>query len=78
MMKRDCEAVGIEYKNSDGFVDFHANRVLFITSLCRSNIGLIMAQKLARHSAPKLTSNIYSKVSTEERAKAIGAINLME
>ena len=77
MMKRDCEAAGIDYKNTDGFVDFHANRVLFITSLCRSNIGLIMAQKLARHSDPKLTSNIYSKVSTEERAEAIGAINLI-
>ncbi|MGD9126800.1 MAG: tyrosine-type recombinase/integrase [Planctomycetia bacterium] len=78
MMQRDCEAAGIDYKTSDGFVDFHANRVLFITSLCRSNIGLVMAQKLARHSDPKLTSNIYSKVSTEERAEAIGAINLME
>ena len=29
MMKRDCEAAGIDYSNSDGFVDFHANRVLF-------------------------------------------------
>ena len=77
MMKRDCEAAGIDYKNTDGFVDFHANRVLFITSLCRSNIGLIMAQKLARHSDPKLTSNIYSKVSTQERAEAIGAIHLI-
>jgi integrase len=77
MMKRDCESAGIDYKTTDGFVDFHANRVLFITSLCRSNIGLVMAQKLARHSDPKLTSNIYSKVSTEERAEAIGAIHLI-
>ena len=35
-----------------------------------------MAQKLTRHSAPKLTSNVYSKVTTEERAEAIGAISL--
>ena len=76
MMKHDCQTAGIDYFNSDGFVDFHANRVLFITSLCRSNIGLITAQKLARHSDPKLTSNIYSKVSTEERSEAINAICL--
>ena len=35
-----------------------------------------MAQKLARHSDPKLTSNIYSKVSTNERAAAINGISL--
>ena len=76
MMQHDCEAAGIPYATSDGIADFHANRVLFITSLCRSNVNLIMAQKLARHSDPKLTSNIYSKVSTDERAAAINGISL--
>ena len=76
MMKRDCESAGLKYSTTDGFFDFHANRVLFITSLCRSNVNLIMAQKLARHSDPKLTSNVYSKVTTEERAEAINGISL--
>lgn len=76
MMKHDCEAADLKYASSDGFVDFHANRVLFITSLCRSNVGLVTAQKLARHSDPKLTANTYAKVSTEERAEAINAISL--
>ncbi len=75
MMKHDCEAAGVEYEGHEGFADFHANRVLFITSLCRSQIGLATAQKLARHSDPKLTSNVYAKVSTEERAEAINAID---
>ena len=76
MMKRDCEAAGLKYSTTDGFFDFHANRVLFITSLCRSNANLIMAQKLARHSNPKLTSIVYSKVTTEERVEAINGISL--
>ena len=76
MMKHDCAAAGIDYATTDGIADFHANRVLFITSLCRSNVNLILAQKLARHSDPKLTSNIYSKVSTDERAAAINGISL--
>lgn len=40
----------------------------------RSNVGLVTAQKLARHSDPKLTSNVYSKVSTEERSEAVNGI----
>lgn len=66
----------LKYSSSDGFVDFHANRVLFVTSLCRSNVGLVTAQKLARHSDPKLTANIYSKITTDERAAAINGISL--
>ena len=77
MMQHDCKAAGIDYKTTDGFVDFHANRVLFITSLCRNNVNLVMAQKLARHSDPKLTANVYSKVSTEERAAAVNSIQSM-
>ena len=71
-MKEREQSDFLKYATSDGVADFHANRVLFITSLCRSNVGLVMAQKLARHSDPKLTANIYSKVSTDERAAAIG------
>ena len=66
----------LKYSSSDGFVDFHANRVLFVTSLCRSNVGLVTAQKLAWHSDPKLTANIYSKITTDERAAAINGISL--
>jgi integrase len=75
MMRHDCKVAGISYSANDGFADFHANRVLFITSLCRSNVGLVTAQKLARHSDPKLTSNVYSKVSPQERAEAVGGIS---
>ena len=64
----------LKYSNSDGFADFHANRVLFVTSLCRSNVGLATAQKLARHSDPKLTANIYTKISPEDRAEAVNGI----
>jgi Phage integrase family len=75
MMKHDCKVAGIPYRTDEGYVDFHALRVLFITSLCRINVGLVTAQKLARHSDPKLTSNTYSKVSPQERAEAVGGIS---
>ncbi|MGD9127406.1 MAG: hypothetical protein PVH19_08505 [Planctomycetia bacterium] len=35
-------APGIPYATPDGVADFHANRVLFITSLCRRNVNLIL------------------------------------
>ena len=72
MMNHDCKVAGIQYKTDKGFTDFHALRVFFITSLHRNNVGLAMAQKAARHSYPKLTSNVYSKVSPQERAEAVG------
>jgi Phage integrase family len=75
MMKHDCKVSGIQYQTDEGFVDFHALRVFFITSLCRNNVGLAMAQKAARHSDPKLTSNIYAKISTGEKSEAIGSIS---
>jgi integrase-like protein len=76
MMKHDCKVSGIQYQTDEGFVDFHALRVFFITSLCRNNVGLAMAQKAARHSDPKLTSNIYAKISTGEKSEAIGSIRI--
>ena len=65
----------LRYENAKGeFADFHANRHTFITRLSRSGISLGMAQKLARHSDPRLTANRYTHLEIEETAAAISNI----
>jgi integrase len=65
----------LTYQNANGeFADFHANRHTFITRLSRSGIALGIAQKLARHSDPRLTANRYTHLEIEEKAAAISTI----
>ncbi len=75
MMRTDCEAAGVPYCDEDGlFADFHANRHTFITNLGRSGVPLGTGQKLARHSDPKLTSNIYTHLAIHDKAAGIDAL----
>jgi len=62
-----CDANGL-------FADFHANRHTFITKLGRSGVSLMTAQKLARHSDPRLTANVYNHLEEDEKATAIGKL----
>ena len=74
-MQEDLRRAGIPYQDEDGlFADFHANRHTFITNLGRAGIPLATAQKLARHSDPKLTSNVYTHLELSDKAKAIGSL----
>ncbi len=62
----------LKYENSKGeFADFHANRHTFITNLSKAGISLAVAQKLARHSDPRLTANRYTHLDIDEKASAI-------
>ena len=75
MMKLDLERAGIPYRNEEGlFADFHANRHTFISNLSRAGVSLVTAQKLARHSDPKLTANRYTHLGLETEAAAIGSL----
>ena len=57
MMREDLTQAGMPYQDEDGlFADFHANRHTFISNLGRAGVPLATAQKLARHSDPKLTA----------------------
>ena len=63
----------LTYRNENGlYADFHANRHTFISRLGRSGLSMMTAQKLARHSDPRLTSNVYDHLQDEEKAAAIG------
>ncbi len=65
----------LKYQNEAGlFADFHANRHTFISNLCRAGISLTVAQKLARHSDPRLTANRYTHLELDDQAAAISAL----
>lgn len=62
----------LTYQNSAGdFADFHANRHTFISLLGREGVPLAVAQKLARHSDPRLTANTYTHLEMRDKEKAI-------
>ncbi len=52
-------------------VDFHALRTTYITLLVKGGASVKVAQELARHSDPKLTMNIYSKLGIHDLAGAL-------
>jgi integrase len=72
MMQSDLKAAGIPYCDEAGlYADFHSNRHTFISNLGRAGVPITMAQKLARHSTPALTANVYTHLGMTEKADAI-------
>jgi len=62
-------------KRHDGAVlDFHALRVTFITNLARAGVPMAKAVRLARHSDPKLTMAIYTKLGETDDAEALNML----
>jgi integrase len=67
MVREDLAAAGVAYQDAAGRVfDFHALRGQFITSLARSGVNLVGAQRLARHSTPDLTANVYTHLDMDD------------
>jgi integrase len=58
MLRADLRAAGIEPVVDGKVIDLHALRTTFITNLSLGGVPLAVAQKLARHSDPRLTSNV--------------------
>lgn len=71
MLRVDLEAAGIPYDNELGRCDFHSLRHTFASMLNEANVPMMTAQKLLRHSDPKLTANIYTHVLVDTKAKAL-------
>jgi integrase len=72
MVRLDLERAGLPYVDEDGaFADFHAHRHMFISNLGKAGVPLATAQKLARHSDPKLTANIYTHLGISDKAAAV-------
>lgn len=79
MLKVDLAAAGIAYKDKNGEVaDFHSHRHTMESLLCNSGVPLVTAQKLMRHSDPKLTANIYTHAAVEDKAEALAKLPEIE
>jgi len=78
MLRADLEAAQIPFADDAGRVfDFHALRGQFISELGRSGVPLQTAQKLARHSDPRLTANHYTHLSVSDLAAAVERIQTL-
>jgi integrase/recombinase XerD len=71
MIANDLKDAGIEAAKDGRRVDFHALRTTTVTALALSGVPLAVAQKIARHSTPTLTANVYAVVGVDELQKAV-------
>jgi integrase/recombinase XerC len=74
MLRADLKAAGIAAVADGKVIDVHALRVSFVTQLATSGVPLAVAQKLARHSDPRLTSNVYTSLGLAELHKAVESL----
>ncbi len=77
MLKPDLAQAGIPYERDGQVFDFHALRAQYATLLGRQGVNLQAAQALLRHSDPKLTNNIYTKLGITDLAGAVQGIRLL-
>ncbi len=87
MIQQDLEAAGILTRDADEKLvtvddyglsyDFHGLRHTFATMLNKAKVPLATAQKLMRHSNPKLTAKIYIHVMVDTKAEAIDMLPTM-
>jgi integrase len=72
MLRQDLLAAGIEPLDAEGrVVDFHGQRMTFITGLARAGVAPATAQKLARHSDINLTLGTYTRLGIDDLATAV-------
>jgi len=75
MLRYDLKRAGIEYQDANGeYYDFHSLRCQTATNLARAGVHPSVTQKRMRHSDINLTMNVYTKVSSEDDAKAVAAM----
>jgi integrase len=73
----DLAAAGIDKEDERGrIVDVHSLRMTFGTWLARAGVPLTTAQKLMRHSDPKLTANLYTDAALLDLQGAVDALPL--
>lgn len=76
MLKDDLVRAGIEYVEPDSgeYFDFHSLRVQHGTDLARNGASVAVAQARMRHSDPKLTMNIYTRLGKDGQTAALAAV----
>lgn len=76
VLRGDLLRAGIPYETPEGVADFHALRVTYATSLARTGVSLAQAQELMRHSDPKLTANVYTRLELRDGHAAVAGIDV--
>src|SRR5579872_73147 len=71
---KDLKRSGLQKTVKFEGVDFHALRATFATLLARAGVTLTQAQRLLRHSDPKLTANVYTKLELVDAHAAVAKI----
>ncbi len=67
----DLAKAKVERESSAGILDFHALRVTFATLLALAGVPLVVAQRLMRHSDPRLTANVYTRIELHDKRAAV-------
>lgn len=67
----DLAAAGIPYSVDGRVMDFHALRGTYCTQMVRSGVPLVVAQKLMRHSDPRLTACTYTDLGMADLSSAV-------
>lgn len=74
MLARDLAEAGIAREVDGARFDFHALRSQFVTSLIRAGVPLAAVQRLARHSTPVLTANLYTRLRLADLADGVARL----
>ena len=77
MIRQDLKAAGIAIEKNEKRVDFQALRVTMISHLAINGVPIQLAQKLARHSTPVLTANVYTHLDISDLQQAVEKLPAM-
>ncbi|MGA2031214.1 MAG: site-specific integrase [Thermoguttaceae bacterium] len=76
MLRLDLSEAKIEPVDAQGrVVDFHGQRMTFISALARAGVSPATAQKLARHSDINLTMGTYTRLQMADMAGAVDKLS---
>lgn len=72
IIQKDLREAGVHYQDGEGrYFDFHSFRNLFVSNLGKAGVSLTTSQTLARHSDPRLTSNLYTHLGISDLSQAV-------
>ena len=65
----------LQARDSAGLMlDFHSFRHGYVTEICKANVSPRVMMELARHSDPRLTMKLYSRLEVVDMAKALNSL----
>lgn len=78
MLRKDCEAAGIETTNYKGTIVFHSLRHTLATFLVNKGVDIKTVQVIMRHSKIEMTMEYYTHILRGSKAEAISRLRNLE